>query len=65
MRVNICAEDSSRRDLVKVAQYPAAAGLGYDAKRGVRPASLESFRGYGRSKHSVPGLAVASLSEAR
>jgi hypothetical protein len=31
-------EDLSRRDSVKVAQYPAAAGLGNDAKRRVRPA---------------------------
>jgi hypothetical protein len=32
------AEDLSRRDAVKVAQYPAAAGLGNGAKRHVRPA---------------------------
>jgi hypothetical protein len=43
MRINLrglglYAEDLSRRDSVKVAQYPAAAGLGNDVKRRVRPA---------------------------
>jgi hypothetical protein len=32
--------------------------------RDVRPASPESFRGKGRSKHSAPGLAVTSVAQA-
>jgi len=44
-------------DLVKVAQYPAAAGLGNDEKR--RCPSRK-----GRSKHSAPGLAVTSVAQA-
>jgi hypothetical protein len=37
--LGLYAEDLSRRDSAKVAQYPAAAGLGNDAKRHVRPGS--------------------------
>jgi hypothetical protein len=45
------------RDLVKVALYPAAAGLGNDAKK--RCPSRK-----GRSKHSAHGLAVTSVAQA-
>jgi hypothetical protein len=36
--LGLFGEDLSRRDSMKVARYPAAAGLGNDAKRHVRPA---------------------------
>jgi hypothetical protein len=63
MRVNLrglglYADDLSRRDSVKVAQYPAAAGLGNDAKRHVRPGRDDRKRSaFGLARRS----AIASI----
>jgi len=53
-------ENQSRRDLTKVARYPAAAGLEIEAKKQARPVSVRDDRN-ARAFGLARGSAIASI----